>query len=237
MLRLAFDDVAPGGREVLLRSETLTLSSLAGPWDGRLSSPPAGFSAAVLLSGRGATRLGELGAGDALVLGPAVAAAVTLRDEAILLVGVAAGGGQPAEGGAWLVRRSEVLSALEPRGKVKLVEGELWRPAAEPGLWSAGTEILSNSLALSFFRGGTEETAHVHQRSWEAYLVLEGSLALDVRPPVEGAGWERVELSAPEGLVVEPGAAHLVDRRSRHLSAVLQAPPGTTDKRLVEGGP
>jgi len=132
----------------------------------------------------------------------------------------------------WLVRRNQVEPALSLRDKVKIAEGNLWRPQAPPGVWSAGSEILSEAVAFGFFRTGAPETAHQHERSWELYHVVEGQLCLNVRSHRLGP-WEPVVLTSSDVLVLPPGAAHLVDTGCRHLSMAVQAPPAISDRETA----
>lgn len=140
------------------------------------------------------------------------------------------------QGLSWLVRRGDMEPALGPRDKVKIAEGNLWRPAAPTGLWKPGTEVLCEALSFGIFRTGAPESAHQHRRTWELYHVFDGTLRLNVRNHRLGP-WRPVEVRPGEALVLPPGAAHIVDQASKHLTMAFQAPPSIGDREVVSFTP
>lgn len=136
----------------------------------------------------------------------------------------------------WKIRRQELEPALAPRDKVKVVESNLWRPPAPPGVWQVGSEIRSDILAFGVFRTGAPESTHKHQRTWELYQVLEGSLDFHLRPYRLGP-WEPVTLTQGQALLLPPGTGHLVSERSDHLSMVFQSPAAGSDREIVSYSP
>lgn len=134
-----------------------------------------------------------------------------------------------------LVRHADLRSALDPqRHLVKLSEQFLWKSPAPAGLmpWKPGTEIHSESLAISLFEPGAEQKPHYHEGTWEMYQVLEGALRIAVNQG--DGGWRCVRLERLDMLLVRPGTPHLVEAGGDHLTQVIQSPPAGCDQTIVE---
>lgn len=128
-----------------------------------------------------------------------------------------------------VIRYEDMKAGIDPaRNLVKVVEANLWMPESEM-LWQPGREIRSDVLSLSLFREGTEEEVHYHERAWEVYQTLEGSLNI-VFKRFKSDAWSKVTLGARDLLILRPGTWHLVDRDSRHMTQVMQIPPAISDK-------
>lgn len=217
----------------LFRRGAFALAVHRGPCAFTLKAPAGGLAVAL------ATGAVEDGTPLAVVVGPGVELPVALAAGQARLVVEAAVGSRgeeeaPTDDGwgraVWLVFQRDVVAALEPRGKVKVVEAELWRPSSPRGTWAPGTEIPSDALALSFFRGGCPERPHVHGRAWELYAVVRGALAIDVQD-APGQPWTARAVGCGEALALPPEAPHLVHEDCDHLSAVVQVPPALGDRR------
>jgi mannose-6-phosphate isomerase-like protein (cupin superfamily) len=231
----------------MVHSAAMELFLVRGPTEVSVAPRFPGWSLVVPLTEQAsalrhpAIDADRLQLGEMLLLAPGARADLTLPAESTVEVivtpplgpaALAPVGPEPARGLAWLVRPAEVEPALGPRDSAKIAVGNLWRPQSPPGLWQGGTEILCEKMALGVFRTGAPETAHQHERTWEIYQVLEGSLNLMVRDYRLGP-WQEVVVRPQEALVLPPGTAHMVRESSRHLSAVIQAPPAISDREIV----
>ena len=189
-----------------------------------------------------------LNAGDLVLLAPGATAQLVLERAASVatlssparstapLTTVTHEGSGLTQGLSWLIRRDDIEPALGPRDKVKIAEGNLWRPQSPTGVWKPGTEVLCEALAFGVFRTGAPESAHQHRRAWELYHVFDGTLRLNVRDHRLGP-WRPVDVATHEALLLPPGAAHIVDQESHHLSIAFQAPPSISDREIVSFTP
>ena len=132
----------------------------------------------------------------------------------------------------YVVRHEDLVGAIDRKRKlVKLSDPNLWKPAWPEGAadWKPGHEIRSDAVGISLFTTGTVEEVHYHERTWEVYQVLRGSLRVAVRPHRRG-GWRGLVLDELDLLLLSPGTIHLVDAKSRHTTQVIQAPPALSDQ-------
>jgi quercetin dioxygenase-like cupin family protein len=232
--------------------DAFDISTFRGPATRLLTLRAPTWAVVTALEGAGRLTIGsdsviELDQGSFVMLAPGAVARLEAGEGASIEV-VAAPGQTCAEmivadtpeattGGVWwLFHTSDLEPALAPRDKVKLSEANLWRPAAPPGLWTMGHEVRCDAMSFGFFRTGAPESTHKHERTWELYQVLEGALQLSVRDYRLGA-WVPVTVTAGQLLLLPPGAGHLVDQHSRHLSAVFQSPPAISDHETVSYRP
>lgn len=136
----------------------------------------------------------------------------------------------------YVIRYSDLKNAIEPaRKKVKVSEPNLWKEAWSEGIedWQQGFEIRSEAIAVSLFTTGTKELLHCHEKIWEIYQVIEGSLRIAVKP-FRKSTWSAVVLNSHDMLMLTPGTLHLVDSESEHISLVIQAPPAYRDQVVIE---
>jgi len=132
----------------------------------------------------------------------------------------------------YVIRYEDAIGAIDPKRKlVKLSDPNLWKPAWQEGVrnWQTDHEIRSECIGISLFITGTEEKVHFHERIWELYQVLEGSLKVAVKR-FRYDNWHPVELKVHDFLLLSPGTPHLVDPRSLHKTQVIQAPPALSDQ-------
>jgi len=254
-LGLAVEGFDPHGDELVLCRD-LHISVIRGPFDGhiRLEAPTWVFLTA--LAGEARIRGPYPSASDGdlsidgetfLFLAPGATARLVVGEASAVEV-VAA---PPTSGGAvclsgpapdelggvvWVIRQGEIEPALGPRDKVKIVEPKLWRPPAKPGDWKAGCEIRCASMGFGVFRKGAPESTHSHQRTWEMYQVLDGTLELSLRRHRLGP-WEAVAVESGQALLLPPGTGHIVHRDSVHVTAVIQSPPAISDRETVSYSP
>lgn len=135
----------------------------------------------------------------------------------------------------YLVRQFDLTGAIDDSRKlVKLSDPNLWKPAWPEGVqeWKPNHEIRSEAIGISLFRTGTQEKVHFHERVWELYQVLDGSLKVAVKC-FRKDNWSLVELGIHDYLLLAPGDVHLVDPRSDHKTQVIQAPPALSDQISV----
>lgn len=233
-----------------LRSPAFSLLVGAGPLSQRLRLRAPSWALATPVTGSvrcrpdpegGPGSAAVLEPGDHLLAAPGSRLALEAEAGAAVALFVSSGGacsyealepGERCGGLSWLIARSEAASALTPRDKVKIAEANLWRPEAPPGRWRPGQEIACEAVALSLFRAGAAESAHLHERSWEVYRVLEGELRVQLRSH-RLAPWAEVGLVPGQLMVLAPGEAHLVQPVDEHLSMVLQFPPAISDRQAV----
>ena len=135
----------------------------------------------------------------------------------------------------YVIRSKHLNGAIDPQRRlVKLLDANLWKPAAPEGTidWKPGLEIRSEVLGLSLFTTGTNEKLHYHERTWEIYQVLEGRLKIAVKP-FRLASWEVVPLAVHDMIILTPGTIHLVDNTCHHTTQVIQTPPALTDQVVI----
>jgi hypothetical protein len=136
----------------------------------------------------------------------------------------------------YLIRQSDVTAAIEPapHNHVKLSDPNVWKPVWPEGLspWEPKHEIRSEAIGISLFRTGTKEKVHFHERIWELYEVLHGSLKVAVKC-FRKDKWSCVDLAVHDYLLLSPGDVHLVDARCDHKTQVIQAPPALSDQVSV----
>jgi len=136
----------------------------------------------------------------------------------------------------YVIRFSDLKTAIDPsRNLVKLSDPNLWKSSFPEGTadWSAGHEIRSEAIGISLFATGTKEKPHYHERSWEMYQVLEGSLVIAVKR-FRKDSWAAVTLNVHDMILLTPGTLHLVDSESRHVTQVIQAPPALSDQIVID---
>src|ERR1035441_3265674 len=78
-----------------------------------------------------------------------------------------------------IIRYRDLTRAIDPKRRLlKLSDPNLWKAASAEGTadWKPGHEIRSEALGISLFTTGTDEKLHYHERTWEIYQVLKGSL-------------------------------------------------------------
>ncbi len=136
----------------------------------------------------------------------------------------------------YVIRYKDLKSAIDPSRKlVKLSDPNLWKPAWPEGIanWQVGYEIRSNAIGISLFTTGAEQKPHYHERTWELYQVLEGSLKIAVKR-FRKDSWTTVVLDKYDMVLLAPGTLHLVDVNCQHITQVIQAPPALSDQVLIE---
>ncbi len=124
--------------------------------------------------------------------------------------------------------------AICPKRKlVKISDPNLWKPPQDEGLedWQKGYEIRNDAIGISIFTTGTDENVHYHEKTWELYQVLEGSLKIAVKH-YRTAQWEPILLNEHDMLLLAPGVLHLVDNECNHITQVIQVPPALSDSIL-----
>jgi mannose-6-phosphate isomerase-like protein (cupin superfamily) len=135
----------------------------------------------------------------------------------------------------YIIRYNDLERAIDPRRKlVKLAEANLWKQPWPEGIsaWQEGYEIRSPAVGISLFTTGTEEKLHFHERTWEFYQVLKGSLKVAIKPYRKSA-YSVVELNELDMVLLTPGTLHLVDSSSNHVTQVIQIPPSISDQHIV----
>ncbi|RKZ46797.1 MAG: hypothetical protein DRR16_29890 [Candidatus Parabeggiatoa sp. nov. 3] len=136
----------------------------------------------------------------------------------------------------YVIRYENLKQAIDPvRKLVKLSDPNLWKQSWPEGTqnWQIGHEIRSEALGISMFTSGTTEKLHFHERTWELYQVLEGSLRFAVKR-FRKDSWQIVTLKQHDMLLLIPGTLHLVDSNCTHKTQVIQAPPALSDHILVD---
>lgn len=136
----------------------------------------------------------------------------------------------------YVIRYKDLKNTIDPSRKlVKLSDPNLWKPAWQEGIenWQAGYEIRSDAISISLFTTGTKEKPHYHERTWELYQVLEGSLKIAVKR-FRKDSWTSIILNAYDMLLLVPGTLHLVDSNCSHTTQVIQAPPALSDQVLID---
>ena len=135
-----------------------------------------------------------------------------------------------------VIRHKDLRNAIDSDRKlVKLSDPNLWKPPWPEGTedWQEGHEIRNESIGISLFTTGTDEKLHYHERVWELYQVLRGSLRIAVKP-FRKSSWEAVVLGIHDMLLLAPGTLHLVDSSCQHITQVIQAPPALSDQVSAE---
>jgi hypothetical protein len=136
----------------------------------------------------------------------------------------------------YVIRYNDLIDAIEPaRNLIKLSDPNLWKPAWPEGIesWQQGHEIRSGAIGISLFKKGTKEKPHYHERTWELYQPLEGSLRIAVKQ-FRTDSWRVVVLDQYDILLLAPGTRHLVDAECEHTTQVIKAPPIPSDQFLIE---
>lgn len=136
----------------------------------------------------------------------------------------------------YVIRYNDLKDAIEPeRNLIKLSDPNLWRPAWPEGIenWQIDREIRSDAIGISLFKKGTDEKPHYHERTWELYQPLEGSLRIAVKRFRTDA-WAVVDLGKYDILLLAPGTWHLVDAECEHTTQVIKAPPIPSDQFLID---
>ena len=136
----------------------------------------------------------------------------------------------------YVIRFVDVKAGIDPcRKLVKLSDPNLWKPAFPEGTtsWQTGHEIRSEAIGISVFATGAEQKPHYHERSWELYQILEGSLIIAVKRFRKDA-WTAVNLNIHDIVLLTPGTLHLVDSESQHVTQVIQTPPALSDQILID---
>ena len=138
-----------------------------------------------------------------------------------------------------VIRYRDLKRAIDPKRRlVKLSDPNLWKPPWPLTIedWQEGHEIYSDAIGISLFTSGTSEKLHYHERTWEIYQVLEGSLRIAVKPLNNGT-WSTVVLHKLDMIMLAPGTLHLVDSTSDHTTQVIQAPAAASDQRIIPENP
>ncbi len=135
----------------------------------------------------------------------------------------------------YVIRNKDLEGAIDPKRKlVKLSDPNLWKPAWSEGVneWQPGYEIRSEAIGISMFTTGTDEKAHYHERIWELYQVLKGTLKIAVKR-FRKDSWSVVVLEELDMVLFAPGTLHLADKSSKHTTQVIQSPPALTDQIII----
>lgn len=136
----------------------------------------------------------------------------------------------------YVIRHTDLAAAIDPKRKlVKVTDPNLWKPPLPEGqtVWQKGYEIRCDGVGVSLFTTGTNEKLHYHERCWEIYQVLRGSLRIAVKA-YRNAEWAAQVLQQLDMIVLAPGTLHLVDSTSDHVSQVVQAPPALSDQVEID---
>lgn len=136
----------------------------------------------------------------------------------------------------YVIRYRDLKNAIDPSRKmIKLSDYNLWKLAWPEGTenWQEGNEIRSNAIGISLFTTGTREKPHYHERTWELYQVLEGSLKIILKR-YRVDSWTEIVLNRFDMLLMAPGTIHLVDPSCQHITQVIQSPPALSDKVLID---
>ena len=139
---------------------------------------------------------------------------------------------------ALLVRLNEAKRdrALQTRGDRKLLVTEVYAAKEEEATdieWRSQTASgkcpvqLMRDTESAVFTRVAKQTRHYHKLGTEIYLVLEGSMMIEV---------ERVDYSLKPGdmIVVNPGAFHQVRREGRFLCRVVTVNCGGAKDRYEQ---
>lgn len=136
----------------------------------------------------------------------------------------------------YIIRYEDLKQGIDPvRKLVKVSDPNLWKPSWPEGIdnWQIGHEIRSEAIGISMFTTGTTEKLHYHEKTWELYQVLEGSLNIAVKR-FRKDSWQIVTLRQHDMLLLTPGTLHLVDSNCTHTTQVIQAPPALSDQIIVD---
>jgi hypothetical protein len=137
----------------------------------------------------------------------------------------------------YVIRFADAQAAIDPvRRLVKIADPNAWKAPWPQGTeaWRMGHELRNDAIGISIFTSGAKQKLHYHEKTWELYQVLEGSLRIAVKPYRSG-NWEVVILDRLDMVLLAPGTLHLVDEGGRHVTQVIQTPPALSDQREVTG--
>jgi hypothetical protein len=136
----------------------------------------------------------------------------------------------------YVIRHNDLKESIDSkRNLVKLSDPNLWKPPQKEGIepWIPGHEIRNEAIGISLFKTGTtDEKVHYHEKTWELYQVLNGSLIVAVKQ-FRKDKWKLVNLEQYDMLLLAPGTPHLVDPRCNHLTQVIQTPPTLSDQITI----
>ena len=118
------------------------------------------------------------------------------------------------------LKETEEDPALNTRGDRKILVTEIYSRkeiAAEVDIWRPATPcpvMLMKDTELAVFTQVAKQTRHRHKRGTEIYVLLEGSMLIDV---------EGTEYTMKQGdmIIVPPGAFHEVQREGKFLCRVI----------------